>query len=237
MDDRRFDQLARAISGAAESRRDTLKVVAGGAAAAVLGLFGIAKSDSETEAARDDKKNKNKNRRRRHRNNKKNTKICHCSDNSFNNCKTIKVSKSKANKHLKKHPQDRKGSCDKCLDFDNACNVNRPGQCCSNNCCFDSTSDSDGICPTDGGNCCGLTTTGGYCTTQFPQCCGEQACCQDNWVCCSNFRLPNGYCCPPGNTCDFNQPNGCIPNGNVADEANRSASVGSSEPRRRMNNR
>ncbi len=230
MDDSRFDQLARAISGAAESRRDTLRVFAGGTAAAVLGVFGVALSESETQAAKDDKKHKHRHRRKR--NSKKNTKICHC-DSSGNNCKTLKLTKKQANKHLNKHARDRKGSCDKCVGTDNSCNVNRPGQCCSNNCCFDSTSDTGGICPTEGGNCCGLTTTGGYCTTDFPQCCGEQACCQDDWVCCSNFRLPNGYCCPPGNVCDFNNPNGCQPDGDAA----RSTLVGSSQPRGRARNR
>ncbi len=151
----------------------------------------------------------------------------------MNNCKTLKLTKKKANKHLNRHPLDRKGSCDKCLGTDGACNVNRPGQCCSNNCCFDDSSVTDGTCPTEGGNCCGLTTTGGYCTSDFPVCCGEEACCQDDWVCCSNFRLPNGYCCPPGNVCDFNEPNGCLPDGGAA----RSTPIGTSQPRGRARNR
>jgi hypothetical protein len=244
MDDRRFDQLTKALSDATGSRRETLGLAVGSAAAAVLGFLGV--EEAAVAQRGDNNNNNNKNRRRRNRNRnkdrEKNQKVCHCPDATGNNCKTQTLSEKKVKKHLREHPNDYAGKCTKtgCQDLDTECNVNRPGECCAQNCCFDATSSTSGICPTQGGNCCGLTTTGGYCTTSFPQCCGEEACCRTGEVCCSNVRQITGYCCPPGYRCDFNQFNGCLaPQAAVVAaslETSEESVIGSFEPRRRAGN-
>ena len=232
MDGRRFDQLARALSGSAGSRREALVVATGSVATGLLGLISI---EQATAAPRDKKKRDQRNRNNGN-NREKRVKICRC-DSTGRNCKTKQVSEKSARRQLKKNDNVSKGKCNnRCSRTDIECNVNRPGECCSAQCCFDVTSSIGGICPTDGANCCGLTNTGGYCTTTAPVCCGENACCRTGEVCCSSFRLTTGYCCPAGNTCDFNQPNGCLPS--VAATASRSAATeGSVEPRRRSSNR
>jgi hypothetical protein len=219
MDDRRFDQLAKAISAAAGSRRASLKIAFGSAAAALLGFVGFEESA--------DAKKKNKNNKKK--------KICFCPDNTGANCEDQKLPKKKAKKKLKKNPDSYEGKCDDCQEIDTECNVNRPGECCANNCCYDTTSSIGGVCPTNDANCCGLTTTGGYCTSSFPQCCGENACCRSGEVCCSNVRVPTGYCCPGGYECDFNEFNGCRVRQDAEVETIVERVVGTSQPRGRGN--
>lgn len=228
MDHRRFDDLARVLSGAAGSRRETLAIALGSASAAVFGLLGI----EETEAQRR-RNDRNRNRNRKKKNNKKKKRICHCPDSTGNNCESLKLTKKEAKRHLNKHPDDYNGDCDDCQTIDTECNVNRPGECCAANCCFDTTSSAGGVCPTIDANCCGLTTTGGYCTTSFPQCCGEEACCRGGEVCCANVRVPTGYCCPAGSICDFNQFNGCAFPQEAESVAFEGAVTGHAEPRGR----
>ncbi len=234
MDGRRFDQLARALSASAGSRREAVMAATGGVAATFLGVLGI----EQASAAPNDKKKQDRRNRNNRNSRKKRVKICHCPDNTGQNCKTKQVSAKSARRHLKKHDNDNKGKCkNRCRKTDIECNVNRPGECCFGQCCFDVTSSIGGICPTDGANCCGLTNTGGYCTTTAPVCCGENACCRTGEVCCSSFRLTTGYCCPAGNTCDFNQPNGCLPPAAAATSETRSGAIqGSVAPRRRSGN-
>jgi len=212
MDDRRFDQLARAIAGEAGSRREALGFAASGAAAAVFGFFGLGESTEARRRNRDGNGNKSR-RRDKDGDGEKKVKLCHCTDATRNNCRTRKVSENELKRHLKQHPQDKKGKCKKnrCKNVDTECNVNRPGECCAQTCCIDSTSSQGGICPTVNGNCCGQHFTGGYCTPTFPQCCAEHACCRVNETCCANAFDPLGYCCPAGQACDANQPNGCAP--------------------------
>jgi len=240
MDDRRFDQLTKTLSGASGSRRETFGLAVGSVAAAMLGFLGV--EEASVGQRRDN--NDDRNRRSRNGNNDrdKTQKVCHCPDDTGNNCKTKKLSAKKVKKHLKQHPNDYKGKCDsnRCQDLDTECNVNRPGECYAQNCCFDTSSSTGGICPTSNGNCCGLTTTGGYCTESFPQCCGEEACCRSGETCCANVRLQTGYCCPPGYRCDFNQFNSCLaPQAAVVGptaEAAPEQAVGTFEPRRRAGN-
>jgi hypothetical protein len=232
MDDRRFDQLAKAISEAAGSRRDSLQIALGSAAAALLGFIG---REEWAEAQRRRKNDRNKNNRNRRRNNKK-TRICFCPDSTGANCEDRRLPKKKAQRQLKRNPDSYKGRCDECQAIDTECNVNRPGECCANNCCFDTTSSLGGVCPTNDANCCGLTTTGGYCTTSFPQCCGENACCRSGEVCCANVRVPTGYCCPSGSICDFNQFNGCAFPQDAEVETVVERVVGTSQPRGRSGN-
>lgn len=237
MDDRRFDQLAKAISEAAGSRRESLQIALGSAAAALLGYIGLEEA-AEAQRRRNNNRNKNKNNKNKNKNkNKKKKRICFCPDSTGANCEDQKLSKKQANKKLKRNPDSYEGKCDSCQAIDTECNVNRPGQCCANNCCFDTTSSLGGTCPTYDGNCCGLTTSGGYCTTSFPQCCGENSCCRSGEVCCANVRVPTGYCCPPGSSCDFNEYNGCAFSQDAVVETIVEPVVGTSHPRGRAGKR
>ena len=209
MDDRRFDQLAKAIAGEAGSRREAIGLAAGGVIAALFGFFGM---EEEPAVARHTNRHGDRDRDRR-RNRGRTRKVCHCRDATKDNCKTLKLSGKKVRRHLKRHPNDYKGKCTKnrCDDFDTECNVNRPGECCARACCADASSSAGGVCPTSGGNCCGQHHTGGYCTASFPQCCAQQACCRSSERCCANAFQPLGYCCPAGTICDANSPSGCSP--------------------------
>ncbi len=236
MDDRRFDQLAKAISEAAGSRRDSLQIALGSAAAALLGFIGLEDS-AEAQNRRNDNRNKNKDKNNKNRRrNKKKTRICFCPDSTGANCEDQKLSQKQAKRKLKRNKDSYKGRCDSCQNIDTECNVNRPGECCANNCCYDTTSSLGGICPSNNANCCGVTTTGGYCTTSFPQCCGENACCRSGEVCCANVRLPTGYCCPPGSVCDFNQYNGCAFPQEAEVASLAEPVIGTSQPRGRVGN-
>jgi hypothetical protein len=231
MDDRRFDHLAKVIAGEAGSRREALGLAVGSAAAALLGFFGVTETSEARRRNRDG--DRDRNRRRRNDGDKK-VKVCHCSGTNNDNCKTKKVSKKTRKRHLRRHPNDHKGKCkrDRCNDVDTACNVNRPGECCAKNCCADASSGTGGICPTIDGNCCGQHHTGGYCTSSFPQCCAQQACCRSNETCCANVFEPLGYCCPAGMLCDANSSSGCSPALGVTSAA-AEGQVAAGAPRRR----
>ena len=239
MDDRRFDQLTKALAGAAGSRRKTLGLAVGGAAAAVLGFLGI---EEVAVAQRRDNDNRNRRRRNRNRDKDKVKKVCHCPDATGENCKTKKLSAKKIDRHLNKHPNDYKGKCNKaskaCTDVNLPCPTNQGGACCAGVCCFDirSAAPNDGVCPSRDANCCGLNLTGGYCTTTYPQCCGEDACCRAGEVCCANQIRPSGYCCPAGQICDFNKPSGCAVAQAATTQAASESVVGTFEPRGRAGN-
>ena len=211
MDDRRFDQLAKAIAGETGSRREALGLAVVSAAAAVLGFLGIENAAVARRGNKNKNKNKSGNNRNRRKDKEKRSKVCHCPDATGNNCKTKTLTEKKVKKHLRQHPNDFKGKCDNdCFDRDAACNVNRPAECCHQNCCLDTTSGTGGICASAGGRCCGQHATGGYCSEFFPQCCGQNACCGPNDTCCGTPQDPNGYCCPPGQVCCVS-PSGCCP--------------------------
>ena len=233
MDDRRFDQLTKALSGATGSRRETFGLAVGGATAAVLGFLGA----EEAAVARHRKRHGNRDRDR-----DKVKKVCHCPDASGENCKTKKLKEKKVDRHLKKHPNDYKGKCNKpskaCADINKPCLTNQGGACCAGICCFDirSTTPNDGVCPPRDARCCGLNQTGGYCTTTFPQCCGEDACCKDGEVCCANQIRPSGYCCRAGQVCDFNSPSGCAAAQTAGADAASESVPGIVRPRGRAGN-
>lgn len=105
----------------------------------------------------------------------------------------------------KKRKNKKKNRCTK---TDNQCNLNRPNECCSKKCCFDSTSKSNGTCPSKGGECCGDRPFGGYCPQEFPQCCGSNACCGSSQTCCVNIG-GRGVCCNPGFVCTVDG-SGCV---------------------------
>jgi hypothetical protein len=97
-------------------------------------------------------------------------------------------------------PTTYKGKCNKdddCNDAGNSCAVANQGGCCANKCCSINGSSTNGICPTKDGECCTLRQAGGYCTSEFPQCCGQATCCKSGQVCCAL----GGYCCNAGQQC------------------------------------
>jgi hypothetical protein len=208
MDDSRFDQLAKALSDAVGSRREALLLSTGGAAAAVLAFLGV--EPTSTVLGRKKRRNR-KNKKKKKKNSK--ARVCHCPDATGNNCSSLFITRKRVNQHLRQHPNDYRGRCTgrDCLADNSQCNINRPSECCSENCCVDTLGGLGGVCAQDGGNCCGQHVTGGYCSRSFPQCCGQDACCRFNETCCANSFDAQGYCCPPGQVCDANQPNGCAP--------------------------
>ena len=214
MDERRFDLLARALTEAS-SRRDALRVAVVGAAAGILGIT-LAEEESEAQNRNRNRNNRNRNRRRR---NRRKRRICYCPDNNEKNCETRRVSANKARRLRRRHPNSYNGSCnDRCLSNDSECNTNRPGECCSTICCRDTTSNTGGICATDGGNCCNRPNLGGYCPSNAPFCCGTAACCVDSSKCCASALNPTGTCCPDGFECDaFN--GFCVPAREASDRS------------------
>ena len=118
--------------------------------------------------------------------------------------------KRKQRKKRRRHKKKKR-----CKKRDSPCNVNRPSQCCSKKCCFDSTSKSTGTCPSTNGECCGDRPFGGYCPQEFPQCCGSNACCGSSQTCCVNIG-GRGVCCNPGFECTFDG-SGCQAVQNAAD--------------------
>ena len=205
MDDRRFDQLAKAIAGESGSRRLALRLTAGSAIAVLLGFFGMA---DKPAVARHNNRHGRRNRDRdgdgdgRRRESRK---VCHCGD-TPDNCTTKPVTKRGLKRHLRKHSADYKGECNKdnnrgCTDAGAACDISNQGACCANKCCSVNPGGggTSGVCPTSRGTCCTARAAGGYCTAEFPQCCGALACCEGNQVCCIGGG--NGYCCGAGQSC------------------------------------
>ena len=184
MDSRRFDRLAKTISGATGSRREALRAAFGGGLAAALGLTAFEEMEAADRDRRRERRAERRERKRRRRRRRKN----------------------------------------RCTSTNRECNTNRPSECCSQQCCFDNSSSTDGICGDGGGTCCTFRQNGGYCPQANPQCCGSAACCAadgdpGNSVCCASPQTGIGFCCPAGSTCDFNQSNPCVPD----DAVNRSA--------------
>lgn len=187
MDSRRFDQLAKLISGATGSRREALRIALSGGFAAALGLAAIEEMDAADRDRRRERREARRARRRRRRRRRKN----------------------------------------RCTSTNQECNTNRPSECCSQQCCFDNTSSTDGICSDNGGTCCTFRQNGGYCPQANPQCCGSASCCAaegdpGNSVCCASPQTGIGFCCPAGSICDFNLTNPCVSSGDF----NRSAVQG-----------
>ena len=240
MDDRRFDQLAKAFAGEVGSRREALGLAISGAAAAVFGFL-----DAEEAADAQRRNNNDRNRRRRNRRRgDRRVRICHCGDNNPDqvNCNSIRVPEKKADRHLRKHQYDYKGKCNKssnaCTDVNAACQTNQGAACCAGTCCFDvrNPGPTGGVCPPQNANCCGANQSGGYCTSTFPRCCGEDACCRTDEVCCATISRPAGYCCPAGSTCDLENPSGCRAAQTAATQAESESIVGTFEPRGRAGN-
>ena len=232
MDDRRFDQLTKALSGSTGSRRETLGLAVGGAAAAVLGFLGV----EEAAIAQRRDNNDKRRRRRRNRDNDQDRpqQFCHCPDATGNNCRTKKLKAKKVDRHLKKHPNDYRGKCGRpaaaCTDTNVPCDT-RTSLCCAGVCCPDRTSPNGiGICPPRDATCCG-EQTGGYCTSSFPNCCGSEGCCKSGERCCADINAPRGYCCPAGTTCDIGKGN-CVAAQTAAQVASESV-AGIFRPRRR----
>ena len=202
MDGRRFDQLAKAIAGEPGSRRGAIGLATGGVIAALLGFFGMGE---EPATARHTRRHGDRDRDRNGRRNRRDTrKVCHCGD-TADNCKTIRVSKKKMKRHLRRHSADYKGKCDKdkgCNDVGNACSIQNPDGCCADKCCSVNRSATEGICPSENATCCTQRQAGGYCSSRFPQCCGEATCCTADQVCCPTSG--GGRCCGAGQTCGLN---------------------------------
>ena len=178
MDNRRFDQLAKLVSGAAGSRREALRAAFAGGLAAALGIVGAEESEA-------DKRERRRRRRERQARNRK-------------------------------RKQRRRRRRNRCTKTNRECNTNRPSACCSQKCCFDNTSSTDGVCADGGGTCCTFRQNGGYCPQANPQCCGSASCCAasgdpGNSVCCASPQTGIGFCCPAGSICDFNLTNPCVP--------------------------
>jgi len=226
MDDKRFDELTKTLSARLGSRRYALRAAAVGLATSV-GAFEALDFASAKKKKNDKHNNKNNNKKK-----EKKEKICHC-DNNGNNCKTKKVSHKQAKKHLRNHPNDTKGKCDSCDDTDVECNYNRPSECCSNICCVDNSSSTSGVCSVSGGICCGQRNSGGYCPSSFPQCCGQNACCQTSDVCCGTPQQPIGYCCPAGQECCNSQSGCCVADAAAVNTTEASGAGRQFEPRGR----
>jgi len=106
MEGKRFDAL---ITRLGTTRLTRLRALQGLAAATAVGLTGISLAPGEAEAADVAAEHR---RHRRHRRERE-RKICHCGDNNPQrvNCRTLKLSKEKAKRHLRRHEFDTKGKC------------------------------------------------------------------------------------------------------------------------------
>lgn len=113
----------------------------------------------------------------------------------------------------------------RCKRSNNTCNLNRPGTCCSAQCCYDATSDTDGTCSNREATCCTERALGGYCPREFPLCCGSDRCCAAGQVCCL-LTGGRGACCDPllGQVCV--QGAGCVQEEVAALEAASAAGPG-----------
>ncbi len=126
MDGKRFDDLAKRVFAIRLTRLRSLKGLAGGALAAVTGTV---VSGDELEAkrgkhkARHQQKQKKQKKQQKHdgkkhdggagsefRNPKKKKTICHCTASDPTTCRTLKIRKKSAKKHLK-HLCDYLGAC------------------------------------------------------------------------------------------------------------------------------
>ena len=98
----------------------------------------------------------------------------------------------------------------RCKRNNNSCNLNRPGTCCSSQCCYDATSNTNGTCAPRQGTCCTERALGGYCPQQTPICCGSDRCCAAGQECCL-LTGGRGACCATllGQVCI--QGAGCVP--------------------------
>jgi hypothetical protein len=200
MDGRRFDQLAKAIAGEAGSRRKVLGLGAGSVIAALLGFFGMGE---EPAAARHTRRHGDRDRDRRR--GERRMRICHCKNDNPNDCNSVRFSRKKAKRHLRRHKNDYKGKCNKdggCNDVGNTCAIANPEACCADKCCSVNGSATSGICPSENATCCTQRQAGGYCSARFPQCCGEATCCTADQVCCPTSG--GGRCCGAGQTCGLN---------------------------------
>ncbi len=95
MDAERFDTMIRRLGATRLTRMRALRGVAGSAMAALMGGALLA---AATDAA---------DRRRRKRT------ICHCPDTDPKNCTTLRLRRKRARRHLRSHPNDYRGECQK----------------------------------------------------------------------------------------------------------------------------
>ena len=95
MDAERFDTMIRRLGKTRLTRMSALRGVAGSAAAVLIG-GGLL--PTTTEAA-------DRNRRKRT--------ICHCPDTDPKNCRTLRLRRKRARRHLRRHPNDYRGECQK----------------------------------------------------------------------------------------------------------------------------
>jgi hypothetical protein len=143
VDGKRFDAL---IKGLGRARLTRLRAVQSLAAATAVSLTGITLVADGTEAA-------DRDRRERERT------ICHCGDNNPQRigCKTKRLPKDKARRHLRRHEDDYRGKC----DDSPAPNPTPVGQDC--------LSQGPNACP--GEVCCGAGTKQvGTCKPNFNAC-------------------------------------------------------------------
>ena len=96
MDGKRFDELIAHLGSTRLTRVSALRGLVAGAAVA---LAGTALSSDATDAA-------DRPRRRKKT-------ICHCPDTDPKNCTTLRLRRKRARRHLRRHPNDYKGSCQK----------------------------------------------------------------------------------------------------------------------------
>ena len=96
MDAERFDAMIKRLGTTRLTRMRALRGVAASAAAA---LIGAALVPAAADAAD------------RHRRRKRT--ICHCPDTDPKNCKTLRLRRKRAKRHLRQHPNDYKGECQK----------------------------------------------------------------------------------------------------------------------------
>ena len=95
MDGKRFDTIIKGLSTKPVTRWRAIRGVLGGAAVAAVAVTGGAAAQRATTQANISKKK---------------TTICHCFSNDPATCKTIRIRRWSARKHLK-HPCDYKGAC------------------------------------------------------------------------------------------------------------------------------
>jgi len=95
MDAERFDAMIKRLG---TTRLTRMRALRGVAASAVAALIGAALLPADAAD--------------RHRRRRKRT-ICHCPDTDPKNCKTLRLRRKRAKRHLRQHPNDYKGECRK----------------------------------------------------------------------------------------------------------------------------